>query len=161
MTDKKDCKITRYNDDQNLCEFTEALFRLEKYICPPLSSGGVNIEEYAKKLFSQSEILTLRKEADIIGISAFYANDKGGRAFLSFFAVEKRLEGRGWGKKLLHYSEERAIALGMNKMRLEVSDINQNAIGFYRKMGYAVCGRASEHSYFMEKIFGKGKCEHV
>ncbi len=158
---KNDCMIKIYNEGRSICEFTEAVRVLERYICPPLSSAGVNIEEYAKKLFSQSEILMLQKEADIIGISAFYANDKRGRAYLSFFAVEKHLEGRGFGKKLLRFSEERAKALGMNKMCLEVSDLNQNAIGFYRKMGYAISKRASEHSCFMEKNFGKGKREYV
>lgn len=136
-------------------EFLKAMIRLEKTMEPSLSLRGINIKNYSQKLMDCAELLILRGKEDIVGISAFYANNLQDRtAYLSFIAIMPDIVGLGLGRKLLDESEKRAMALGMGKMELEVLKNNLHAIDFYKKMGYTDYGKSSDHSKYMVKNLG-------
>ena len=87
-------------------EFLKAMIRLE----PSLSLRGINIKNYSQKLMDCAELLILRGKEDIVGISAFYANNLQDRtAYLSFIAIMPDIVGLGLGRKLLDESEKRAM----------------------------------------------------
>ncbi len=134
-------------------ELIKAIARLEKTIQPPLSVCGIDIEKYAEKLFCNAQIVTARKNEQIVGLAAFYANDYEKRVgFLSFIAVCEELKGQGIGKKILSEVEKKAVVCGMEKVGLEVFKTNCYAIQFYKKMGYSESDFESENSLYMEKI---------
>lgn len=136
----------------NLQELTEAMVCLEKNITPSLSSQGIDIAKYAEKIFLNARIITLKNHGEIIGLSAFYANDdKEYVGYLTFIAIQEKFLKKGFGKKLLMKTECEAALLGMKKMRLEVFKRNHNAIEFYKRMGYVEIPIESENSLFMEK----------
>ena len=46
---------------------------------------------------------------------------------------------KGYGAALMAAVEERAAAIGYRRLVLECREGNASAIGFYRRIGYAVC----------------------
>ena len=135
-----------------LSELKETIARLEKYINPPLSSLNIDIDTYSRKLLMHSNIVSFRLSNKIVGMGAFYANDKVCReGYLSFIAVDIELQGKGIGHKILDQCEMIASQLGMNVMRLEVFGTNDSAIGFYKRCGYAEYLSRND-SIFMFKV---------
>ncbi|WP_165971965.1 GNAT family N-acetyltransferase [Paenibacillus piri] len=67
--------------------------------------------------------------------------DRSGRsACIQRLAVHPREQGRGLGKKLLHYAEQTAISQGFTSIRIEVYETNASAIALYDKNGYEHVG---------------------
>jgi GNAT superfamily N-acetyltransferase len=72
----------------------------------------------------------------VIGIARLHQTDNI-TAQIRYMAVEESLQKCGIGKALLHYLEERAIALGVRLIKLNA---RENCIGFYLKQGYHITG---------------------
>lgn len=72
-----------------------------------------------QKLVAYLSLNTVLDESDVIRI-----------------AVDKEYQGKGYGKELLTYSFQYLKILGVNKIMLEVSDINDRAIGLYKSLGF-------------------------
>lgn len=54
--------------------------------------------------------------------------------------LHKEATGKGIGKQLMQLSEEVAKENGKQKIFLKAMDSSKDAIAFYQKMGYSVCG---------------------
>ncbi|MNK18561.1 putative N-acetyltransferase YjcF [compost metagenome] len=54
-----------------------------------------------------------------------------------FVAVESHLQGKGYGKKIMHALENEAIKLNYSKLILHARDY---ALPFYEKLGYSLIG---------------------
>lgn len=125
---------------------------LKGNIFPTLESLGVDVFDYGKKLISNGKIIVVRLNQDIMGMSAFYANDyEDYNAYLSFIALDKKIRGLNVGKQLIHMTEKESLDLGMKKIRLEVYHENYNAIRFYEKGGYKLIGEKKNGFMTMEK----------
>lgn len=120
-------------------EFLGALCNLENVLPRKLADGGVEIENYARKLYQYANIFCCRNERrKIIALAAFYSNDqKTYIAFLSFIAVDVLYQRKKIGEKLLQICEKYALQVGMKSIRLEVLKENQKAQKFYRYLGYS------------------------
>jgi ribosomal-protein-alanine N-acetyltransferase len=57
---------------------------------------------------------------------------------VSHVVVVRKMQGRGYGKRLMQYVIRRARALGMEKVRLRVRNYNPGAIILYTTLGFQV-----------------------
>lgn len=55
--------------------------------------------------------------------------------------LHKAVTGKGIGKQLIELSEAMARQFHSNMVFLKAMNSNQDAIGFYQRMGYTVCGK--------------------
>jgi ribosomal protein S18 acetylase RimI-like enzyme len=58
--------------------------------------------------------------------------------FLAHLGVLPQFEGRGLGRLLLEWAEDRARAAGLGKITLTVDADNERALGLYERAGYSV-----------------------
>lgn len=86
-----------------------------------------------------------------LGYAAMYANDMENKtAFITLLAVRPENQGMHLGEELMTVCFEKALALGMKTVRLEVRAENQRAVRFYQKLGFTR-ESASQGSIFMQK----------
>ena len=78
----------------------------------------------------------------------------GRTAVVHRLMVAPHWEGRGVGRALMRFVEERAITLGYDCIRLDAFCMNQRAVHFYESVGYRQAGRVrfrKGHFYCLEK----------
>ena len=63
---------------------------------------------------------------------------EGHRGWINYLAVDPAQQRRGFGGLMMEAVEVRLLARGCPKINLQVRDTNQEALGFYRAIGYAV-----------------------
>jgi len=81
---------------------------------------------------------------------------------LSKLYVERQERGRGAGKSIVEFTENRCRELGARSLWLTVNRNNAGSIAFYRRMGFAVAGELVQDigngfvmdDYRMEKTIG-------
>lgn len=76
----------------------------------------------------------------LLGYALLHLRQGTRLARLYSLAVSPQARGLGIGKALIQACEQKAIKKGKNLLRLEVSDVNKNAIALYRTMGYREFG---------------------
>ncbi len=104
---------------------------------PPLSSF-LEVEDYAQKIFESAVVFVVESEGADVGLIAIYANDlKTKCAYVSTIGVCREARGNGLGEMLLEKACTHALAMGMNRIRLEVAVDNLEAIRVYRKFGFS------------------------
>ena len=79
---------------------------------------------------------------------------KWGWLYVEGLWVNESLRGNDWGSKLLNTVEGYALSKGVSNFRLETTSFQ--ALGFYKKMGYATFGELNNFppgyvSYFLKK----------
>jgi ribosomal protein S18 acetylase RimI-like enzyme len=61
--------------------------------------------------------------------------------FIVSIQLEKEHQGRGLGRSMMERVEEQAVRSGLEGVELCVQSTNQQAIGFYRHLGYRMASR--------------------
>ncbi len=131
--------------------FIKIISDLQSQIIPPLDEMGVDIKEYANKLYKNADLLVAYKKEEIVGVAAVYANDGGSRcAYLSFIAIYRKYQGRGYGTALLNCAENTAKKNNMCVLKLEVFKKNRRALEFYIRNKYIQVDETID-SYILEK----------
>jgi len=69
-----------------------------------------------------------------------WADRSGHPACIHRLAVHPQHQGKGLGKKLLRFAEERARSEGCTSIRLDVFSANETALGLYSRAGYEPTG---------------------
>ncbi|MCR8631295.1 GNAT family N-acetyltransferase [Paenibacillus radicis (ex Xue et al. 2023)] len=87
-----------------------------------------------------------------------WKDNEGKACCIHRLAVHPKQQGRGLGKKLLHYAEHLAHNQGYTSVRIDVYQTNAAAVALYEKNGYEKVGEVRyplrKHSYIsMEKQF--------
>ena len=71
--------------------------------------------------------------------------------------VDPGLQGLGYGRKMMGFSERLAAELGRKKVMLATSPENTKALGFYKRLGYRIIKKAENYygdgtpRYLLEK----------
>jgi ribosomal protein S18 acetylase RimI-like enzyme len=63
---------------------------------------------------------------------------EGHRGWVNYLAVDPGRRGHGLGRLLMDEAERRLLALGCPKLNLQIRTSNEQAVAFYRKLGYRV-----------------------
>ncbi len=133
--------------------FIRLISDLQIQITPSLDEMGVDIKEYADKLYKNADVLVAYNKGEVVGVAAVYTNDAVSKcAYLSFIALFDKYIGKGYGRQMLKRVEYVARSLNMRTLRLEVYKRNYRARQFYRHMGYDDV-EEKEESFYMEKNF--------
>lgn len=62
----------------------------------------------------------------------------GHRGWINYLAVHPDHQRKGLGRLLMHAAEQRLRAMGCVKINLQVRGSNDEALGFYRRLGFVV-----------------------
>ena len=109
------------------------------------------VAEYIEKVCKNARILSARKDDELIGFIAFYANDFDTRiAYVTQFLIDGKYRKQGVGRCLLSGCEEACRKCAFEMLKLEVNRDNENAIAFYKHCGF-VEDVKKENSFYMVK----------
>ena len=102
-----------------------------------ISLPNQSLEEYARKLKANAELIELWHSGNLVGICACYMNNFDSKvAFIAHIAILGTSRGKGLGEYLISHVEQKAKSKGFDCMQLEVSKDNVAAYKFYQKIGY-------------------------
>ncbi len=90
-----------------------------------------------RKMAVQPEFF-LVGELDRRIIASVMAGYDGHRGSVYYLAVSPQLQGRGFGRKLMHRVEELLRDMGCPKLNILVRTSNQRILPFYRSLGYSI-----------------------
>lgn len=113
------------------------LEEFDKLFIPPLSMCG-DLTKLAEKItLKGNTFCAVDAKGQICGYISFYANDIISRqAFISQIAVKESCRGLNIGTMLLNKCCITSKKQGMENVRLEVNNENQQVIPFYEKQGF-------------------------
>ncbi len=100
---------------------------------------------------SSIHIMALDEKDECVGVSRLQFNSPQ-EAQVRFMGVRDDQQGKGVGKKLMHYLEEKAREKGAKKVMLQA---RENAVKFYLSIGYVVV----EESFLLWGIIQHYKME--
>ncbi|WP_219703948.1 GNAT family N-acetyltransferase/peptidase C39 family protein [Marinomonas lutimaris] len=84
--------------------------------------------------------VAMKEDGELLGYALLHLRQGTHLARLYSLAVSPEARGLGIGKLLIQACEKKALKKGKMLLRLEVSDVNHNAIALYQKMGYKEFG---------------------
>mgnify|MGYP000206318221 FL=1 len=84
--------------------------------------------------------VAMKEDGELLGYALLHLRQGTHLARLYSLAVSPEARGFGIGKLLIQACEKKAVKKGKMLLRLEVSDVNHNAIALYQKMGYKEFG---------------------
>lgn len=125
------------------------LFLCEADFIPRLSSI-VNINDYAKKLFTLATRFEAWEEDCLVGLVALYCNDPK-IAFITSVSVDKKYRRKEIASTLLGLSINNVERKGLDFIHLEVSKENFPAIKLYKNAGFVVI-ESKEETIKMELV---------
>jgi ribosomal protein S18 acetylase RimI-like enzyme len=93
-------------------------------------------QDIAAKMAFQPELF-LVGELNGSVIASIMIGYEGHRGWINYMGVDPSCQQRGYGKKLVQRACDELKKLGCLKVNLQVRDTNREAIGFYKKLGFA------------------------
>ena len=138
-------KLDKQDDILNLLYGFDDVF-------PHLKEKVGDYKAFSLKLKENAFVYKATIDDKVFGMLVFYANDKDTKkAYISLIGVKKEYRDMGLGRYLIDSCIEVSKANGMKSLMLEVDNDNKNAIGFYQKLGFKHCEKATENSIYMLK----------
>lgn len=103
----------------------------------PRLSKRLVIADYAEKIVERAQRFEAWCGSELVGLVAVYCNDADtGMAFVTNVSVDARWRGNGIAMQLLGEAIAYVGSLGFASVGLEVGNLNRNAIGLYRRLGF-------------------------
>jgi len=120
-------------------EDLKALLVLEE---SAFSGDRLNRRSFRRAISSagSSLLVAVGEGQSLLGYALLHLRQGTRLARLYSLAVSPQSRGLGIGKVLIQACEQKAIKKAKNLLRLEVSDVNKNAIALYQTMGYREFG---------------------
>lgn len=81
-------------------------------------------------------LIVLELDGQLVG--SVMAGYDGHRGWVNYLAVDPVHQGKGFGALLMAEAERALAARGCPKVNLQVRASNQQAVGFYRHLGYNI-----------------------
>ncbi len=103
--------------------------------CGLLVPWNVPLDDIACKIDYQPELFFVAQEADRL-VGTVMVGYEGHRGWINYLAVVPERQGSGLGLSLMEFAESRLRELGCPKINLQVRGSNENAIGFYERIGF-------------------------
>jgi len=92
-------------------------------------------KDIARKMTVQPDLFLVGLADDRI-VATLMAGYEGHRGWVNYLAVAPEHRRQGFGRVLMQEAEERLLALGCPKVNIQVRASNQEALGFYKSIGY-------------------------
>ena len=100
----------------------------------PWNDPGRDIE---RKQAVQPELFLLGFDGDVL-IATVMAGYEGHRGWVNYLGVAPHHRRKGHGRVMMHAGEEALAAMGAPKVNLQVRAGNDEAVAFYRSLGYEI-----------------------
>lgn len=120
----------------SLDEIQSYLLEMNAYFVPALGTE-IDIYKYSKKIFDYANRLELKIENKLMGLLAFYLNEKENVIYITTFSIHPSIQKSGKAQDLLNYLIE--IYKDNNviqSIELEVNYKNFKAKNFYYKNNF-------------------------
>ena len=114
---------------------------------------GPMLDDYASRV-ENDEAYVVRSGGTVIGVLVLIVEAE--RLLLDNVAVDPGFSGRGLGKALVRFAEERALQLGFDEIELYTHELMTENIEMYQRWGYRITRRVSEKGY--DRIYMAKKC---
>jgi ribosomal protein S18 acetylase RimI-like enzyme len=92
-------------------------------------------KDIERKMTVQPELFLVGLVDDKI-VATLMAGYDGHRGWVNYLAVAPEHRRQGLGRVLMQEAEERLLALGCPKVNIQVRSSNQEALHFYKRIGY-------------------------
>jgi ribosomal protein S18 acetylase RimI-like enzyme len=115
-------------------EILACLKKFDTCFDPPFSSS-VDLTDYADKLFDNAYFIIALMNESIVGMIAYYKNEKKRLLYIPYFVVDNNFQGCSLGTSLLKEMETRNVG-GSDAISLEVLKSNRKAYSFYKRNGF-------------------------
>ncbi|MGE7956116.1 GNAT family N-acetyltransferase [Pseudomonas sp. NPDC089530] len=99
------------------------------------------LEDYAS-LIQAGHVQVLSDEEEVVGFIVLFPAQEA--LLLDNLAVTPGAQGHGYGRQLLDFAEQRALATGHSCIRLYTHETMSENIALYARRGYAETHRAEE-----------------
>ena len=90
------------------------------------------------ELMSKGVFLLLEEQARLL--ACVYLESRGDRVYLGMLSVEKDVQGRGIGRRVMHEAEEFARRAGHVAIDLRIVHLREELPPYYRRLGYVEAG---------------------
>jgi len=108
-----------------------------------ITSTAADIERYGFGERPRFEALLAFEGEEAIGLALYFFEFSTWRGrpgvYVQDLYVAPRMRGRGLGRDLMEAVSKRSRELGGTYVKLSVYDGNEQAIGFYRTLGFEIC----------------------
>ena len=136
----------------NMQEIYNIFLKFSYLFSPPLHESIPDIFGYAKKLSEKAIFYAVLYNNDIVGFTAFYANDYITQtAFGTLIAVLPDYQNRKIGQMFMIKIFNTAKEVGMTRMKISVRKDNDKAIALYKKYGFEYLCDENDEFFFMIK----------
>jgi len=105
----------------------------------PWNDPGRDIE---RKQGLQPELFLVGFDGEVL-VATVMAGYEGHRGWVNYLGVDPRHRRKGYGRRMMRAAEEALAALGAPKVNLQVRGGNDEAVAFYRSLGYEIEERVS------------------
>lgn len=121
-------------DVPRITEVVNAAYRAEDFF---INGNRTNAEDVGA-LVSEGAFLVFERHGSIIG--AVYVTRDGTRSYFGMLSLDPALKGTGLGRMLVDAIEQRAVDAGCEISDLQVVNLREELIPWYRRMGYVANG---------------------
>ena len=118
---------------------------LERIGKPP----GPMLDDYAALI--EADTVTLLEEADGVIAALIVLLPQPNHLLLDNIAVRPDRQGRGLGRRLVHFAESEARRLGYADLRLYTHATMTENIALYKRLGFEETGRGEQAGY--DRVF--------
>lgn len=119
----------------------------------PHLSTYVDIKKYSNKITNKSLLFkNYDKNHILIGLIAIYDNESVKEGYLTNFSIDPTYIGKGVGTFLLNECVEYFKSLNYNLIRLEVFNVNDRALKFYKSKGFEVFNKSEDITELILKL---------
>ncbi len=105
----------------------------------PSNDPGRDIE---RKQAVQPDLFLVGFDGDVL-VGTVMAGYEGHRGWVNYLGVDPPHRRKGYGRVMMHAAEEALAELGAPKVNLQVRSGNDEAVAFYRDLGYETEERVS------------------
>lgn len=129
--------MIKFNTTQ-VSDIYEYLVEMNPYFIPKLDDR-VDIKEYSKKIYQNALRLEIFKQDRLSGLLGCYINEEEGFSFITVLSVLPQFQKQGIAQLLIDELLNKLIENSkINRVVLEVSNENSNAIAFYKKNNFKI-----------------------
>ncbi|MCS7199038.1 MAG: ribosomal protein S18-alanine N-acetyltransferase [Caldimicrobium sp.] len=119
----------------------QTLYQIETETFGDLAWSWGMLEGELRHPFSKG--LLLRLHSQPLGYALYRRQEREGE--LLRLAIKPDYQGKGLGKYLLSELFKRLISEGVERLYLEVSEVNQRGLKFYERMGFKLLGKRENY----------------
>ncbi len=124
-------------DQQQVIELWQA--------CDLLRPWNDPVKDIQRKLVRDPELFFVGSLNKVI-IATVMAGYEGHRGWINYLAVQPEFQRSGFGRQLMQHAEAALKDIGCPKINLQIRESNNQAIEFYRVLGYQ-----------LDQVIGLGK----